>query len=334
MLGRLARELPRGEYLYEPKWDGFRALAFRDGEEVELQSRHGNPLARYFPELVAALRGLPIERLVLDGEIVPLHSDFPALMARLHPAASRVERLARETPSGFVAFDLLAVADESLLERAFGKRRRGLEDALRGAPTPLHVTPATRDPAEAERWLDRFEGVVAKPLAAPYQPGKRALLKVKRERTADCVVAGFRWRADRPLPSSLLLGLYDGGGELQHVGVASGLSVRQAETLLEELRPLVVDLAGHSWERGFLVGGGSLGRLRGAAGRWTPGMTMDWTPVAPVRVAEVAYNQLDENRFRHPARFRRWRDDREPRSCTFEQLDAAPALRLDALVAS
>jgi ATP-dependent DNA ligase len=328
MLGRLARELPRDGYLYEPKWDGFRSIAFRDGDELELQSRHGNPLGRYFPELVEGLVALAARRFVLDGEIVAVDSDFQALMARLHPAASRVERLREETPAAFVAFDLLAEGARPLLETPFVERRARLEALLADARPPILLTTVTDDASVARAWLERFEGVVAKARDLPYEPGKRTLVKVKRERTADCVVAGFRWRVDRPLPSSLLLGLYDDGGELQHVGVAASFGAARAESLLEELRPLIAPLEGHPWEEGFLVSGGPVGRLRGAAGRWTPEMTMDWTPVGPSRVVEVSYDQVDSDRFRHPARFVRWRPDRDPRSCTFEQLEPArPALR-------
>ena len=331
MLGRLERELPLGDYLYEPKWDGFRCLAFRDGDDVELQSRHGNSLTRYFPELVDGLLALAHGRLALDGEIVAVDSDFAALMQRLHPARSRVERLRHETPAAFISFDLLAVGDRSLLDVPFGERRAQLEELVADPPQPLVLTPATADPAEAAAWLEQFEGAIAKRRDLPYAPGKRVLEKVKRVRTADCVVAGFRWRADRPLPSSLLLGVYDGNGELQHVGVAGSFGVRQAEALLEELRANVTDLAGHPWEHGFLVGGGPVGRLRGAAGRWTPEMTMDWTPVEPQLVAEVSYDQLDGDRFRHPSRFVRWRPDRDPRSCTFDQFERPRALPGDLL---
>ena len=251
---------------------------------------------------------------------VPDDGDFPALMHRLHPAASRVARLAEEAPATLVAFDLLAIGDRGLLDEPFGERRARLETLLVDVPPRVRLTEATRDPETAARWLDLHEGVIAKPLDLTYGPGKRWLLKVERERTADCVVAGFRWRVDRPLPSSLLLGLYDEEGVLQHVGVATSFGVRQAEELLESLRRCVVPLQGHPWEHGFLVGGGAVGRLRGAAGRWTPGMTMDWTPVAPELVAEVSYDQVDVDRFRHPARFKRWRTDRDPRSCTLDQL--------------
>jgi ATP-dependent DNA ligase len=317
MLAKLGDTLPEDGYVYEPKLDGFRCLAFRDGADVELQSRHGNPLARYFPEVVEAVRGVTRDRFVLDGELVPLDGDFPALMQRLHPAASRVGLLARQRPAALVAFDLLADGDESLVDHPFAERRARLETLLDAGPVAVGDATASRD--EAAAWLDAAEGVVAKQRDSPYLPGKRAWVKVKRRRTAECVVAGFRWRADRPLPSSLLLGLYDDASALEHVGVASGFGVRQAESLLEVLRPTVTGLGGHPWEHGFLLGGGSVGRLRGAAGRWSPGMTMDWTPVAPVLVAEVSYDQVDERRFRHPARFVRWREDRDPRSCTFAQ---------------
>jgi ATP-dependent DNA ligase len=320
MLAKLERELPREGYVYEPKWDGFRALAFRDRDAVELQSRHGNPLGRYFPELVEALATLEVDSFVLDGEIVALESDFPALMARLHPAQSRVARLREETPASFVAFDVLAVDGEPLLDEPFAERRARLERLFANARPPLLLTPATADVAAARAWLEEHEGVIAKRLDLHYSPGKRTMVKVKRERTADCVVAGFRWRVDRPLPSSLLLGLWDDEDVLEHVGVAASFGVRQAESLLDVLRPRRVPLEGHPWENGFLVAGGAVGRLRGAAGRWVPGMTMDWTPVAPDLVAEVSYDQVDERRFRHLARFRRWRSDRDARSCTFEQL--------------
>ncbi|HKF14366.1 MAG TPA: ATP-dependent DNA ligase [Gaiellaceae bacterium] len=328
MLARLERELPHGGYLYEPKWDGFRCLAARDGDEVDLRSRNQRPLARYFPELVAALRGLPTGRILLDGEIVARshdRPDFTALLARLHPAASRVERLSRETPAELIAFDLLELEDEDLRPRPFRERRALLEQLLAAVDPPLVLTPLTEDPDEAERWLDAppsagIDGVVAKHEDLRYEEGARRMVKVKRQRTADCVVAGFRWLVDRALPSSLLLGLYD-GGELRHVGIASSFTAAARERLLAELAPHVVPLAGHPWEHGFLLGGSPVGRLPGAAGRWTPGeMVQDWVPLAPELVCEVQFDQLDGHRFRHPARFRRWRPDRDPRSCTLEQL--------------
>jgi ATP-dependent DNA ligase len=322
MLAKLARELPDNGFLYEPKWDGFRALVFRSGGEVDVRSRSDRPLARYFPELVEGFLTLGEDRFVLDGEIVA--GDFTSLLARIHPAATRVERLRRETPARYVAFDLLAAGEADLRDRPFLERRRALEDLIAGARGPLELTPITTERRVAERWLDAaamgIDGVVAKHPALEYIPGTRAMVKVKRERTADCVVAGFRWLVDRPLPSSLLLGLYDENGVLQHVGIASAFSQAMREELLDVLRPRIIPLAGHPWEHGFLVGGSPVGRLRGAAGRWTPEMIQDWTPVAPDLVCEVAYDQLDRNRFRHPARFRRWRHDRDPASCTFDQL--------------
>jgi ATP-dependent DNA ligase len=334
MLARLACELPRDGYLYEPKWDGFRCLVFRDGGEVDLRSRNQRPLARYFPEIVDALLAMPAERFVLDGELVVASRsgfDFPALLARLHPAASRVERLRRETPASLVAFDLLARDGDDLRGLPFRERRRLLAELLAGAPPPLFLTPATDEAARAGAWLARFQGsgidgVVAKHPELRYEPGRREMIKVKRERTADCVVAGFRWLVDRPLPSSLLLGLYDADERLVHLGIASAFSEARRVELLERLRPLVVPLAGHVWEHGFLLSGGPTGRLPGAAGRWAPGeMAPDWTPVSPELMCEVSYDQLDDRRFRHPARFRRWRPDREALSCRLEQLDAPAA---------
>jgi ATP-dependent DNA ligase len=340
MLARLDRELPLDGYLYEPKWDGFRGLAFRDGGDVDLRSRNHRPLARYFPELVESLIALGTERFVLDGEILALSEarpDFPALLARLHPAASRVERLRRETPAVFIAFDILALDDEDLRSRPFHERRQVLEALLADAAPPLLLTPITDDAAVARRWLESLQGagvdgVVAKHHELRYEEGARRMVKVKRERTAVCVVAGFRWFVDRPLPSSLLLGLYD-DGDLRHVGIASAFAERARRELLQELRPLVVPLAGHPWERGFLLAGSPVGRLRGAAARWSADeMEQDWTPVSPELVCEVGFDQVDDYRFRHPARFRRWRPDVEPRACTLDQL-ATPRVPLAELLA-
>jgi ATP-dependent DNA ligase len=332
MLARLSRELPLDGYLYEPKWDGFRCLVFRDAGEVDLRSRNQRPLARYFPEIVEPLLRVPRTRFVLDGElIVTGAAGFAGLLTRLHPAASRVERLRRETPATYIAFDLLALGDDDLRERPFRERRRLLADVFADARPPLVLTPLTDDPERAAGWLERFrgggiDGVVAKQAELRYEPGRREMIKVKREQTADCVLAGFRWLADRPLPSSLLLGLYDEGERLQHVGIASAFSEAKRRELLERLRPLVVPLGAHPWEHGFLLAGSPIGRLRGAAGRWSPAeMEQDWTPVAPELVCEVAYDQVDDLRFRHPARFRRWRPDRDARSCRLDQLETAPA---------
>ena len=329
MLARLARELPPGA-LYEPKWDGFRALVFRDGDDVEIRSRHDRPLARYFPELVGAVRGLDERRIVLDGEIVvPTEDgfDFAALMARLHPAATRVERLAAETPARFVAFDLLAVDDRDTRDRPFVERRERLVGLLADAPAPLVVTPVTDDPEVARTWLESarraIDGVVAKAPGLRYEPGVRAMVKVKTERTAECVIAGFRWKADEPVLGSLLLGLYDADGPLRHVGVVTSFTAARRAEVLERVRPLATGIEGHPWERGFGLERSPLGRLLGAAGRWVPGeMELEWVPLRPELVAEVAYDHLDAGRFRHPARLRRWRPDRDPRSCTLDQLDA------------
>jgi ATP-dependent DNA ligase len=322
MLARRERELPRDGYVYEPKWDGFRCLAFRDCDEVDLRSRNQRPLARYFPELVAALRALPVERFVLDGEIV-VADDFEALLRRLHPAASRVERLSVETPASFVAFDVIVYGGDDVRAQPFLARRQLLERLFAGAVAPLALTELTDDEGRAAAWLEGrngIDGVVAKHRDLRYEPGARAMVKVKRERTADVVVAGFRWLTDRPLPSSLLLGLYDDGGALRHIGVASSFAADRRRALLEEIAPYVVELAGHPWEHGFLLAGGSTGKLPGAAGRWTPEMEQDWLPLAPVLVCEVAFDQVDGYRLRYPARFRRWRPDLDPGACTLAQL--------------
>jgi ATP-dependent DNA ligase len=342
MLGRRVAELPSGDWVYEPKWDGFRSLAFRAGDEIDLRSRHDRPLARVFPELVGGLRELGSESFVLDGEIVVPGAgglDFDSLLARVHPAASRVALLSRETPARLVAFDLIALEGDDLRERPF-RERRALLVKLLGAPgATIRATPATRDAAVARGWLEgagsAIDGVMAKPADLPYRPGARAMLKVKPEHTADCVVAGFRPYVDRPLLSSLLLGLYDDAGELRHIGIVQSLTQKRRRELIEELAPLRVPLSGHPWERGFPMSGGPTGRLAGAAGRWMPGeMALDWVPLAPERVCEVAYDQLDHGRLRHPARFRRWRPDRVARSCILDQLadgaDAGP-VALEAL---
>jgi ATP-dependent DNA ligase len=322
MLARLERELPRDGYLYEPKWDGFRCLAFCDGDDIDLRSRNQRPLARYFPEVVRALRTLPVERFALDGEIV-VQGDFDTLLRRLHPAASRVERLSVETPASYVAFDVLALGGDDVRATPFVERRRLLEELFAEAEPPLLLTEVTDDERRAVAWLggrNGIDGVVAKHRDLLYEPGARAMVKVKRERTADCVVAGFRWLNDRPLPRTLLLGLYDDAGALQHVGIVSSIPESRRRALLEHIAPYVVELEGHPWAQGFLVGGGSTGKLPGAAARWTPEMAQDWVALAPKLVCEVAFDQVDGFRFRHPARFRRWRPDLDPRSCTLAQV--------------
>ncbi len=332
MLARLTRELPSGEYFYEPKWDGFRCIAFCSGDSVDLRSRSDRHLSRYFPELVDALRPLAAAGAVLDGEIVAADEfDFDALMLRLHPARSRVERLALENPAAFVAFDLLALGAEDLCERPFAERRARLAELIGDGTPGLRLTPATEDEDVAHDWLGYFtgggiDGVIAKARDLPYEPGTRRMLKVKQERTADCVVAGFRSFVAGPAIGSLLLGLYDEAGRLEHVGVVASFKRETRRQVEAELLPRIVPLAGHPWEHGFLLGGGAGGRLAGAASRWSPeDADPNWIPVEPVLVCEVAYDQVDRRRFRHAARFRRWRPDRDPRSCTFTQLDhAAP----------
>jgi len=327
MLARLVRELPRDGYLYEPKWDGFRALVFRDASDLDLRSRHQRPLGRYFPELVEALASLPSERFVLDAEIViirPEGFDFEALLARLHPAPTRVARLREETPASLIAFDALAVDGVDLRTRPFHERRAALERLMTDARAPLYLTPITDDIEVAREWLEHFggggiDGVVAKHRDLVYVAGERAMIKVKREGTADCVVAGFRIYAGEPVVASLLLGLYD-GPVLHHVGIASSFKEAQRRELFDELRRLVVPLHDHPWKDGYVVATGAIGRLRGAAGRWTPDTARDWIPVRPERVCEVAYDRLDPGWFRHPARFRRWRPDRDPRSCALDQI--------------
>jgi len=340
MLARLVRELPDDEgWLYEPKWDGFRCLAGRQGDEVDLRSRHGRPFARYFPEVADPLAQLGSERWVIDGEVLVVvdgEFDFESLMGRLHPAASRVLELSVRTPAIYVAFDLLAADGDSLLDVPFAERRARLEELFAQAGPPLFVTPATAERSLAEEWLAEFcggglDGVVAKRGDSPYQPGARSMLKVKHERTADCVVAGLRVGQQPDEVGSLMLGLYGDDGALEHVGVASGFAKAKRRELARELAPLVVEtLDGHPWEQGFLVAGGAMGRLKGAAGRWVPGMTMDWVPVRAERVCEVAYTQVDGYRLRHPGKFRRWRPDREPVSCRVEQLEveSPPAARV------
>jgi ATP-dependent DNA ligase len=330
MLAKLSRDLPRSGFRYEPKWDGFRALVFRDGDDVDIRSRNDKKLARYFPEIVEAARAIPCRDVVLDGEIIVVAEsglDFTALMSRLHPAASRVEKLRRETPAAFVAFDLLAVDGEDLRARPLAERRARLEMLLRDHPTDLFATPQTSDPEVATEWLAVFtgrgvDGVVAKDPASVYVPGQRRMIKVKRERTADCVVAGIRLlSAQPPTIGSLLLGLHDESGSLVHLGVASQLTKERRSSFFTELAPLVTRLEGHPWEKGFGLDASPLGRLSGSAGRWDPEqMERDWIPVEPKRVCEVAYDVVDGRRLRFPARFVRWRDDRDPSSCTFEQM--------------
>ncbi|MDP8904312.1 MAG: ATP-dependent DNA ligase [Chloroflexota bacterium] len=351
MLAKLASDLPTGDgWLYEPKWDGFRAIVFRDGDETFVQSRDLRPLDRYFPELPPALRTNLPARCVVDGEIViPGRDglDFEALLLRIHPADSRVRMLASQTPASFVAWDLLALDDEDLRERPQAERRALAERALGAVEPPIYVTPATRDVTLARDWFDRFEGagldgVVAKRLAAPYQPGKRAMLKIKHARTADCVVAGFRWHKNGPGThvGSLLLGLYDAQGELHHVGVTSSFSWQRRSELLAEIEPLRENAAdGHPWAdwaewAGFGAADASGTRMPGATSRWNRGRDLSWEPLRPERVCEVAYDHLQGDRFRHGTTFLRWRPDKRPQDCRYDQLEEHAPYELARIFAS
>jgi ATP-dependent DNA ligase len=340
MLAKLATELPAGEgWLFEPKWDGFRAIVFREGDRYYLQSRDLRPLDRYFPELKAPLlAGLPPSA-VVDGEIVIAGErglDFEALQLRLHPAASRVAKLAAETPAAFVAFDLLAEGGRDLRGRPQTERRALLEGALRGASPPLHLTPCSRDRRLAGEWFHRFEGagldgVIAKHESTIYQPGKRAMIKVKHARTADCVVAGFRWHkhGHGELVGSLLLGLYDSAGSLHHVGVTSSFTMAVRGQLAQELAPLRENaLATHPWREwaaAALEGGV---RMPGGQSRWSQGKDLSWEPLRIERVCEVKYDHLQGDRFRHAAVFARWRPDKRPQDCRYDQLEVTPPAEL------
>ncbi|AWK12169.1 ATP-dependent DNA ligase [Streptomyces spongiicola] len=329
MLAKSVATIPPGMQ-YEAKWDGFRAIVHRDGGEVVIGSRTGKPLTRYFPELVTALRGSLPERCVVDGEIVIVHEgrlDFDRLTERIHPADSRVRTLAERTPAGFVAFDLLALGDEALLETPLVQRRAMLVEALAGAREPVHIAPATTDAAVARQWFERYEGagldgVIAKPLDLPYRPDARLMYKVKHERTADVVVAGYRLHKSGPVVGSLLLGLYDGEGALQHVGVCAAFSMRRREELVAELEPLrLADVSRHPWARWAEEGAHESARLPGAPSRWSGRKDLSWVALRPDRVLEVGYDHMEGDRFRHTAQFRRWRPDRTPESCTYDQLE-------------
>jgi ATP-dependent DNA ligase len=351
MLAKLTRELPEGDGLfYEPKWDGFRCIVFRDGDEVELGSRNERPLTRYFPELIDPLRRDLPAQCVVDGEIVvagPSGLDFDALSQRIHPAASRVRLLASTTPAAFVAFDLLAAGDRDLRDAPYAERRSELERHLAGARPPVHLTPVTDDPAVARDWFSRFEGagldgVVAKRADLRYQPGERVMLKVKHERTADCVVAGFRWHKVGGVVGSMLLGLYDDQGTLHHVGVASGFTADRRRELVAELEPYRTDaLRDHPWRAmaegaaGEPVGEAATGgRMPGGTSRWTGGRDLSWEPLRPELVCEVSYDHLQGDRFRHATSWRRWRPDREPSSCTYSQLDTPVPAELSQVFAA
>ena len=340
MLSKPVAAIPPGAS-YEPKWDGFRTIVFRDGDEVELGSRNERPMTRYFPELVAAAKAELPERCVVDGEVVlatPGGLDFEALQLRLHPAASRVALLAERTPASFVAFDLLALGDEDLTERPFAQRRALLEEALRHARPPVHVTPATTDRELALRWFELFEGagldgVVAKPLDGTYLPDQRAMFKIKHVRTADCVVAGYRLHKSGPdAIGSLLLGLHAGDGSLASVGVIGAFPMSTRKELFVELQPLVTVFEEHPWNWARWVEEMPAAARGSYGSRWNAGKDLSFTPLRPERVVEVRYDHMEGRRFRHTAQFVRWRPDRTPVSCTFDQLDHPVTFDLNDIV--
>jgi ATP-dependent DNA ligase len=346
MLAKAVKTMPKGDLLYEPKWDGFRCVVFRDGDEVELSSRGERPLTRYFPEIVEAVKRELPERCVVDSEIVVRKGsrlDFDTLQQRIHPAASRIKLLSEQTPASLIAFDLLALNDESLLEVPLGERRRRLVETLRDVRPPIHVTMASDSYETALRWFDEFEGagldgVIAKPRDIGYEPDRRLMFKVKHERTADCVVAGFRWHKSGPIVGSLLLGIYNDNGFLAFVGVAASFPMQRRAELVEELQPYRMEsLAGHPWEEwGRQPDGTSVhpDRMPGGMSRWTGKKDLSWVALRPELVCEVAYEAMERGvRFRHMARFRRWRPDRTPESCTFEQLEQPVAYDLDNIFA-
>ncbi len=345
MLARLAEALPAdGSYLFEPKWDGFRAIVFRGASDVFIQSRDLRPLDRYFPELHEALLEKLPEGCVIDGEIVvrtPRGLDFDLLQLRLHPAASRVAKLAKETPASFVGFDLLAAHGQSLMPAPQRERRSLLERLLEGVGPPVYLTPMTRDRVTAAQWLEQFEGagldgVIAKPEDGPYQPGKRAMIKVKHARTAECAVAGFRWhKSGKDAVGSLLLGLNDDRGVLQHVGVTSSFTMAMRRQLAAELEPLRKNaIEKHPWREWAEAQASELNRMPGAQSRWSAGKDLSWEPLRVERVCEVKYDHLQGNRFRHAATFLRWRPDKRPGDCRYDQLEVTRPYELDRVFSS
>jgi ATP-dependent DNA ligase len=343
MLAKRVSDVPEGEdWIFEPKWDGFRALVFRDGDEILIQSRDEKPLNRYFPELVDPLRSMLPTRCVLDGEMVIVRNDgldFDALQLRLHPAESRVKLLAGQIPASYVFFDLLCVGDRDLRGEPFQVRRNELERLLSSAKPPIHLTPATRDRTLAADWFRRFEGagldgVMAKPAAGTYEPNKRMMLKVKHERDCDCVVAGFRWykKGDRTLIGSLLLGLLDEAGALQHVGVCASFTAAKRKELAEFLEPYrenaLVDHPWRAWAGAETAAEAGTKRMPGGQSRWSQGKDLSWEPLRPELVVEVAYEHMQGDRFRHMAHFRRWRTDKQPGDCTYAQLEVVPPQEL------
>ena len=343
MLAKLTETVPEGDYLYEPKWDGFRALVFRGDSELFIQSRDSRPLDRYFPELHDGLLEVLPKGCVLDGEIVIATShglDFDVLQLRLHPAASRVAKLAKETPSSFVAFDALAVDGRDLMAKTQAERRAALEKLLGRVKRPVYLTPMTREREQALHWLEHFEGagldgVIAKPAGLTYQPGKRSMIKIKHARTAECVVAGFRWhKSGKDAVGSLLLGLYDDAGTLQHVGVTSSFTMAMRKQLVKELAPLrkgAID--DHPW-REWAGAAAESSRMPGAHSRWSAGKDLSWEPLRIERVCEVKYDHLQGDRFRHAAIFLRWRPDKRPRDCRYDQLEVTKPYELEKVFAS
>lgn len=348
MLAKRAGALPKGEkWIFEPKWDGFRALVFHDGDEILIQSRDKKSLNRYFPELLDPLRMQLPHQSVLDGEIVVAKSgalDFEALQLRIHPAVSRVKLLSQEAPASIVFFDLLSQGDRDLRGAPFQERRRMLETLLSSATSPIYLTPATADSSIAADWFRRFEGagldgVVAKPALGTYEPNKRVMVKVKHERDCDCVVAGFRWhkRGERSAVGSLLLGLYDDAGALHHVGVCSSFTDKKRRELVEFLAPYRKDaLVRHPWKRWAepAAGEDAEQRMPGGQSRWSGGKDLSWEPLHPELVVEVAYDHMQRNRFRHTAQFRRWRMDKKPKDCTYDQLEVVPPEELSVIFSS
>lgn len=349
MLAKSVKTIPTGELAYEPKWDGFRSIVFRDGDEVEIGSRNERPMTRYFPEMVQAFRELLPQRCVIDGELIMVAEsgdrlDFDLLQQRIHPAASRVTMLSETTPARFVAFDLLALDDEDYTVRPYDDRRQALQEALSGVPAPVHLTPITTDPELAEQWFNEFEGagldgVVAKRQDQPYQPDKRTMFKIKHQRTADCVVAGYRTHKSGPdAIGSLLLGLHDTDGTygepgaLLSVGVIGAFSAVRRKELFTELQPLVTTFDDHPWAWAKQQEGTRTPR-NAEGSRWSGGKDLSFTPLRPERVVEVRYEHMEGNRFRHTAQFNRWRPDRTPESCTYAQLDEPVSFDLGEILA-
>ena len=343
MLAKAVPAIPAGDYVFEPKWDGFRSIVFRDGEEIEIGSRNERPMTRYFPELVAAVLAELPSRCVIDGEIVlpdfaAGRLDFEALQLRLHPAASRVRLLAAQTPAHFVAFDLLALGSDDYTQRPFAERRAALEAALAPARPPVHLTPATADRAVAERWFTQFEGagldgLIAKSPSVTYEPDKRLMFKIKHERTADCVVAGYRpHKTGDDAIGSLLLGLYRESGELASVGVIGAFPMAERRSLRAELEPLVTTFEGHPWDWGGRAAEGVRTPRSSEYSRWNVGKDLSFVPLRPERVVEVRYDHMEGTRFRHTAQFVRWRPDRSVRSCTFAQLEEPVSYNLSEIL--